>query len=121
MAAAAGLGRPLTLLSAPGAAGSLGALGFAALIREAAAAYPDVPLTAILDCADEPGLALNALRHGIRHIRLEASGDALAKVADMAGQVGASLDTTDWDVLDLLDVRDAESMCRAWLSVTDER
>jgi hypothetical protein len=55
---------PLTLISAAGAAGYLGAPVFAAIIAETRRAHPTVTLTAILDCGDAPGDALNAIRHG---------------------------------------------------------
>src|SRR3990167_5130631 len=65
----------LTLRSAVGAARYLGATVFRDMIAEAARPYPGVAVTAVFDCGDDPGLALGALRHGLKVIRLAAGDD----------------------------------------------
>lgn len=55
-------GRPVTLLSAPGAAAALGAPGFLALLR---AGGWNGGTPALLDCGAAPGLALGALLAGV--------------------------------------------------------
>lgn len=115
VAAAAARGAGVVLLSAPGAAASLGAQVFQAMAAEAAAAFPQVPVTAVLDCGKEPGDALNALRHGIAAVRLDAEAAVLDKVRDIAAQLGARLDETPWEALDLLDVADPAAALQAWL------
>src|SRR3954469_19339932 len=60
--AAASLNRALTVLSIPGAAGSAGPSWFHGLIQADSAEFPQTPLTGVLDCADQPGFALAALR-----------------------------------------------------------
>jgi len=57
-------GRPVLLLSAPGAALNVGPGWFKAVLDQAAAAHPGAPFTAALDCAGAPGAALAALRAG---------------------------------------------------------
>src|SRR5271166_1827472 len=64
-------GRPVTLLSAPGAALFAGCGWWRALIERARAEHPGLPIDDILDCADAPGLALGALRIGLRRIVLD--------------------------------------------------
>jgi fructose/tagatose bisphosphate aldolase len=121
VAAAAELGLPVTLRSAPGAAAYLGAQVFRDLIAEAAAAHPATEVTAVFDCGKDPGLALGALRHGLKVIRLDAPPDTLGKVADIARQTGARLeeidpaDPADPPGLDLLEAGDAEARVRTWL------
>jgi len=118
VAAAAELGLPVTLRSAPGAAAYLGAQVFRDLIAEAAAAHPATEVTAVFDCGKDPGLALGALRRGLKVIRLDAPPDTLGKVADIARQTGARLDQTDPadpPGLDLLEAGDAEARVRTWL------
>lgn len=58
-------GRPVTLLSAPGAALYAGSGWWRAIIRAAGTDAPD-----ILDCADAPGRALEALSIGCRRLIL---------------------------------------------------
>ena len=86
--AALARGRPVTLLSAPGAALSAGCGWWAALIAAARATHPDVPCQDILDCADATGHAFAALRIGLCRLVLwpEASGrDAVVTIAEAMG------------------------------------
>lgn len=119
LAAADGLGAAVTLRSAPGAAAYLGASVFRDMMAEAALAFPDVPHTAVLDCGNDPGLALNALRHGIKALRLDAPWDVRRRVADIAAQTGAVLDEDLGPTLDLLAVANPEAACHAWLATAD--
>lgn len=116
LAAAAEIGVPVTLASAPGAAACLGAAVFREMVAEAARQTPGVAVAALLDCGADPGLALNALRHGLKAIRLCAGPEATAAVADIAARMGAVVvsDPTP-PALDLLDRTDAPAACRAWL------
>ena len=116
LAAADGLDAAVTLLSAPGAAAYLGASIFRTMVAEAAVAYPGVKLTAILDCGNDPGLALNALRHGIKALRLDTSPDVRRRIADIAAQADAVLDEDLGPALDLFAVANLEAACRAWLA-----
>ncbi|MSO77685.1 MAG: hypothetical protein EXQ87_12390 [Alphaproteobacteria bacterium] len=115
LAVAAELGVPVTLRSAPGAASYLGSPYFRALIEAAEAAVPGSQATWVLDCAEAPGYALGALRMGIRVIRVRLRPNVRRKLADIARQHGARLDTDRRKALDLLDVADADVACRAWL------
>ncbi len=116
LAAAADVGCPVTLVSAPGAAAYLGAAVFREMVAEAARETPGATVTAMIDCGEDAGLALNALRHGLKAIRLRTSPAAMAAVADIAGQMGAFIDPNpEVPALDLLDRRDAPAACRAWL------
>ena len=60
LARSAAEGRPVTLLSAPGAALYAGCGWWKALIDAAREAHPNVPCMDILDCADGTGQALAA-------------------------------------------------------------
>ncbi len=125
---AAGAERALTLageggvilLSAPGAAGSLGAAWFLALVRGAAERAPRrAAHRAALDCGDAPGHALAALRAGARLLILDPAIPAFAAVESAAAEVGAELWTARPPALDLagLDLRRARDRDRlvAWL------
>ncbi|MBX5471903.1 MAG: hypothetical protein IRZ23_05500 [Acetobacteraceae bacterium] len=57
-------GLPVTLLSAPGAGCFMGAGFWRALVAAATKEYPATPCQDVLDCADAPGRALEALRMG---------------------------------------------------------
>ena len=119
VAVAAELGLPVTLRSAPGAAAYLGAQVFRDMIAEAAAPHPATEVTAVFDCGKDPGLALGALRHGLKVIRLDAPPETREKVADIARQTGARLEETEPPTLDLLEADDPEARVRPWLSQRD--
>lgn len=90
-AALAGSG-PVILVGEPGLAGIGWWRELLTLLR---AEYPDRAFEAVLDCGAAPGLALAALRAGIRWIEVEASPDLLAKLQAIAEQTGARIDPVD--------------------------
>lgn len=87
--AAAAVGRPARLLSAPGAAAVVGPAWFDALLRLASRASPGAAVEGVFDCGDLPGHALAALRHGLKAIRYDGPG--YDGVADIAAQGGAAV------------------------------
>jgi fructose/tagatose bisphosphate aldolase len=112
LAAAKKLNIPVTLISAAGAAFQAGPAWFKALITEATATHPDISVTAILDCGDEAGTAMAALRAGLTHLRF----DGPDTVRDKLGAIGAVLVETPVRSLDLLDIREPQAACEAFLN-----
>lgn len=90
--AAADCGIAVILESPPDAAYSWGAPYFVKLIAAAQDASPNARCEAIFDCGDAPGLALEALRHGVKTLRLTGKPDVIARVADIAQQQGARVE-----------------------------
>ncbi|WP_372624162.1 hypothetical protein [Falsiroseomonas sp.] len=84
-------GRPVLLLSAPGAAGMLGAPGWRALLARAAEAVPDACFADALCCGAAPGQALAALRAGCRILVLDGACPAFPAVAAASAAAGARL------------------------------
>jgi hypothetical protein len=115
--AAASLDRALTVLSIPGAAGSAGAPWFHALIQAGSAEFPQVALTGVLDCADQPGFALAALRTGCRDLLLLDSGPAWPRVHTIAEASGARLYSSPGPTFNPRFFRDPIGACRGWLAV----
>lgn len=115
VSAAQDLGVPVRLRSAPGAAGYAGALWFGEIVDMARAEYPDAVVEASLDCGDQPGTALAALRQGAEMIRIEGPKAVRDKIAAIADEYGAAIDTDQRDALDLEWEKDAETRCREWL------
>ena len=113
--AASEAGAAITLLSPPAAALSLGAAVFAAMIEDARLHYPGVDAVAVLDCADRPGMALNALRHGVKAIRLAASPEIISKINEITAQTESKLELRDIPACDLNNVEDLLTSCRKWL------
>jgi hypothetical protein len=106
-AAAVGLGFSPQLISPPGAGLSHGYPWFAHLIGG--------EMEGLLDCADAPGAVLAALRQGAKRLRVRASGEAMARLADIAAQYGALLEIPgEIPELDLLDVANPLARCQEW-------
>ncbi|HEV2676611.1 MAG TPA: hypothetical protein VGV37_18945 [Aliidongia sp.] len=117
--AAAALGKPLTLRSAAGAGSTVGVGWFASLGTILFERHPALDLTLVLDCADEAGTALGALRRGLKAVRVAGSPDVLAKLAALADGYGARLDRDERPCLDLIgglaEQVDLAARCRDWL------
>jgi hypothetical protein len=117
LAAAAALGVPVTLASAEGAGGYAGPLWWMALIEAAAQDFPDVPVTAVLDCTDEPGAVLGALRAGVKRVRFTGTDPARQRLAAIAQSLGAEIENDDpAEALDLSTVPHLAAACRAFLA-----
>jgi hypothetical protein len=91
--AAAAARRPVVLSSAPGAGGYAGAGWFRALVEAARAAVPEARFSAFLDCGDAAGPALAALRAEVEGVLFIGRADVAGRLADIARQHGARLDT----------------------------
>ena len=94
-------GRPVLLLSAPGAALNAGPGWFKAVLDQAAAAHPGARLHAALDCAAAPGAALSALRAGFKLVVFDLGQPSAASVLGAAAEAGAEVLGTRPVALDL--------------------
>ena len=104
MTAAAKAGRPVILASAPGAGSYVGPGWFREVIVAARASVPAAHFSALLDCGDDVGAALAAIRSEVEGIVFTGRADVarrLAEIADqhgvrfVAGRPSASLDLGD--------------------------
>ncbi len=110
------LGRPVTLLSARGAALYAGAAWWLALIKCVRVENAAVPLEDILDCVDASGLALSALRIGQRTIILEPDAPGWSSVAAIAASLGCELLTHRPPALDMSNSGEARRL-HDWLQM----
>ena len=117
LTAAATAGQPVRLKSPFVVVASLGPQVAWSMFRQASAAVPEAVATWVLDCGDETGVALAALRLGVPEIQLAAPGEARARVTDIARQLGARVvdDAEGTPILDLADADDPLAACREWL------
>jgi hypothetical protein len=101
----------VTLLSAPGAGAYAGAPWFAGIVDQAGA------VSAVLDCGDQPGTVLGALRSGLKRVRFRGAEETAARLREIAAQYGATIEALEAPpALDLLDEADPEAACRAYLA-----
>jgi hypothetical protein len=115
MLAALRPGLPVTLLSAPGAAGFAGCLWWRAMVGQALAAFPAAVALDVLDCAEAPGHAMAALRAGQRLVVLAGGCPAFPAVSAAAARLGASVLARRPDSLDLA-AAGAERWLETWLN-----
>lgn len=94
-------GVPVFLFSARGAALSLGPEVFLTIIKTAYRHFPDAQIEGVLDCADDAGVALGALRRGVTHISVNAPDPSQTKIIDIARQLGATVQKYPTNAVDL--------------------
>jgi hypothetical protein len=117
LAAAAAAGVPVTLASAVGAGGYAGPMWFKALVDIALGEHPGVTAVAVLDCGDEAGTTLGALRAGLKCVRFTGRDDVRERLAAIAVQLGAAIESGEPPpALDLLDAGDPARLARAYLA-----
>lgn len=75
---------PVTLVSAPGAARYAGVGLLRAMERQLGRAI-------VIDCGEDAGLVMAGLRVGLRRLLFSGPAETLAKLDDMARQVGSEL------------------------------
>ena len=121
LAAAEALAVPVTLASAEGAGAYAGPRWFLAVMAQAARAHPGATFDAVIDCADEAGTALAALRAGATRVRFRGAAEAREKLAAIAAALGAAIEDESPPALDLLNERDPLAASQAWLSDAGRR
>ena len=93
LSAAVEAGRPVVIASAPDAGIYTGPGWFGTVLRAAGEAVPGAQFDALLDCGDDAGAAMAAIRAGIPAIVFTGGADVAARLADITAQAGARLVT----------------------------
>jgi hypothetical protein len=88
LTAAARAGSRVVLASAPGAGSYVGSGWFGALVAAAREAVPEAGFSALLDCGDDVGAALAAIRSEIEAVVFTGRADVARRLADIARQHG---------------------------------
>ena len=109
-------GRPVTLLSAPGAALYAGCLWWQAILRQVRTDRPGLAVLDILDCADGSGQAMAALRIGLCRLVLWPSAPGWDTVAAIAADRGGFVLAQAPPALDLANPG-AMRQLQGWLQV----
>ena len=90
--ASAAIERPVLLASAPDAGSSVGPGWFAALVSAAREAVPAARFSGLLDCSDNVGAALAAIRAEVEGVIFTGRSDVARRLADMARQHGVTFE-----------------------------
>lgn len=114
-ALAAAAGRPVRLISPPGCPALHGIGWWQALIRRLRDENP-APFVTVLDCGDDGGWALAALRAGVESVAVTGDEPATATIKAVAEQRGAWGEARgEGGTLDLLGEIDPGAACREFL------
>jgi delta 1-pyrroline-5-carboxylate dehydrogenase len=89
--AAARAGRPAVLVSPPGAGSYVGPGWFRALVAAARETVPEARFSALLDCGDDVGAALAAIRSEIEGVVFTGRAHVARRLAEIADQHGVRL------------------------------
>jgi delta 1-pyrroline-5-carboxylate dehydrogenase len=81
-------GRPVVLAGPPGAGSYVGPGWFGALVAAAREAVPDARFSSLLDCGNDVGAALAAIRSEIEGVVFTGRGDVARRLTDIAHQHG---------------------------------
>ena len=104
LTASARAGRPVALVSPPGAGGYVGPGWFKSLVTAAREAVPGARCSSFLDCGDNLGAALAAIRAEVEGVIFTGRPDAARRLADIARQHGIHFETKrPADTLDLVE------------------
>jgi hypothetical protein len=79
-------GRSIVLATSPGAGSYVGPGWFREVIAAARDAVPEAGCSSLLDCGDDRGAALAALRSEVEGIVFTGPADVARRLADMASQ-----------------------------------
>ena len=116
-AAAEAQRRALDLVVAAWASAAYGPLYLAEAVAQARVRHPGAEVRVALDCADDAGLAMAALRTGWRRLALAGRADVRARIAAITEAAGAALiDPAGAPVLDLADESEPGAALARWLA-----
>src|SRR5271169_844011 len=90
---AARISRPVILISAADAGSFVGPGWFGALVAAARQAVPDARFSTLLDCGDDVGAALAAIRSEIEGVVFTGRADVARRLADISRQHGVQFVT----------------------------
>jgi hypothetical protein len=115
LAAASGLGRPVLLVTAPGAADYAGPRFLKAMIDRAAIGFPSAEWDALIDCGALGGTAFAALDAGWRRLAVADRGAVATRLGAIAAARGARVEPLPNSILDLGREADPRGAARTWL------
>lgn len=110
------LGLQITLLSAAGAANTIGISWFLALIVQAREAVPDARSLAMFDCHRYAARAMVAVQSGVDAVIFTGKRETLLKLADIAEDRRVLVTDTRPKSLDLANEKDPMRAVRSYLS-----
>ncbi len=100
--------KPVEIYSARNGVKSLGPDVFKSILELLKTAHPSAQITAVLDCGQNAGMALSALRRGVRDISVDLPDATREKVVDIATQLTGRVRSYPSDAVDLETIQNPE-------------
>ncbi len=92
----------VALVTPPGAAATGGPEIYLEMYRQGHAHFPETETHAVIDCGDDAGIAMRALRCGWRDLVFTGDDDVRQKLQDMSDQFGGTLRRSRPHTIDLI-------------------
>ena len=102
LGAAAGSKVSVALVTPPGAAATGGPEIYLEMYRQGHEHFPETETNAVIDCGNDAGIAMRALRCGWRDLVFTGDDDVRQKLQDMLGQLGGTLGRSRPHTIDLI-------------------
>jgi len=102
LGAAAGSKIGVALVTPPGAAATGGPEIYLEMYRQGHAHFPETKTNVVIDCGDDAGIAMRALRCGWRDLVFTGDDDVRQKLQDMSDQFGGTLGRSRPHTIDLI-------------------
>jgi|TARA_B100001750_G_scaffold217596_1_gene203072 hypothetical protein len=107
---------PIAVISAPYAGCYAGVSWFLKIEEKVRKEFSKSKAIFILDCGDEPGIALEAFRLGVKFIFLKGSKKIIKKVSEIGAKKKSALYQKKIQILDLKNKISFLEQCEIWLS-----
>ena len=107
---------PIAIVSAPYAGCYAGVSWFLKIEEKIQKEFSKTRTIFILDCGDEPGVALEAFRLGIKFIFLKGNKKVIKKISEIGLKNKSSLYQKKLKILDLKNKINNFEQCNIWLS-----
>jgi hypothetical protein len=118
LGAATGSKIGVALVTPPGGAATAGPEIYLEMYRQGHAHFPEAESNATIDCGDNAGIAMRALRCGWRNIVFTGDDDVQQKLQNMTDQLGGTLERSRPNTIDLIASRDPVWAIRQALSLS---
>jgi len=106
----------IAIVSAPYAGCYAGVSWFVKIEEKIRKEFSKTKAIFILDCGDEPGVALEAFRLGVKFIFLKGNKKIIKKISEIGLKKKSSLYQKKLKILDLKDKINFSEQCIIWLS-----
>jgi hypothetical protein len=115
--AAIGFGNQVTMWTASGALFYLGPAWIIEIWRHVRREFPELIINTVIDCGNDPGNALSAIRSGAEGVALNAKPSVKKKIRQIASARNVMIWKCPNRILDLGKCSNKEACCKEWFGI----